>query len=240
LPQSSGASVEGAPLSAEAEAAFQELRTRLQAPAMRARVHGEGTEVTFAAVQPLTLVLGRRAERLARPELDFLLARALEQARAGTLAVARLSVGDLRGLLRGVIRAVSLQSGESDGEQDPEGERASAWAARLSAPEVARLMPEGKEGADLLLEAGEALARPPDLEGYVRGCRFTADRIGLLACGSPLVALRSLAAALKAPEPAVGQGLSIQRQEQVRSSAALRELVAFMLSEEYAASIAPA
>jgi len=41
------------------------------------------------------------------------------------------------------------------------------------------------------LAHGEALARPPDLEGYVRGCRFTADRVGLLCCGSPLLALQA-------------------------------------------------
>ena len=79
------------------------------------------------------------------------------------------------------------------------------------------------------------LSRPPDLEGYVRGCRHTADRVGLLCCGSPLVALRALTGQFKreGTSPA-DEGT---RQERVRSSTALREMVAFMLSDEYASLV---
>ncbi|MGA7741639.1 MAG: tetratricopeptide repeat protein [Polyangia bacterium] len=238
MPHAGGAPVEGAPLQPKAESVFRELRDQLGAPVPRAVVRGAGAEVTFAVTQPLTVVVGERAESLDVAELCFLVGRALEQARAGTLAVARLSVGDLRALLRGVIRAVSL--GASDGEaggKDSENDRAGHWAALLSQPPTDRLMPTGKVRADLLVEAGEALARPPDLEGYVRGCRYTADRVGLLCCGSPLVALRALAGQFKhdGTSPAeVGRG---ERQERVRSSTAMRENIAFMLSDEYASLV---
>jgi len=236
VPRAGGAPVEGTPLQPKAEGVFRELRDQLGAPVSRAVVRGAGADVTFAATQPLTVVMGQRAEELDDGELRFFVGRALEQARAGTLAVARLSVDNLRGLLRGVIRVVSM--GGSDGEvsePDSESERAATWAALLSQPQIARLMPTGKVRADLLVDAGEALSRPPDLEGYVRGCRHTADRVGLLCCGSPLVALRALTGQFKreGTSPA-DEGT---RQERVRSSTALRELVAFMLSDDYAALV---
>ena len=236
VPHAGGAPVDGAPLEAKAEAVFQELRDQLGAPVPRAVVRGEGAEVTFAATQPLTVIMGARVESLDVAELRFLVGRALEQARAGTLAVARLSIDSLRGLLRGVIRAVSLSASDAEaGEQDSESVRAADWASLLSQPQIARLMPGGKARADLLVDAGEALTRPPDLEGYVRGCRYTADRVGLLCCGSPLVALRALAGQLKHDgTPPAEKGA---RQERVRSSTALREIIAFMLSDEYASLV---
>jgi tetratricopeptide (TPR) repeat protein len=236
VPHVGGGPVEGAPLGPKAETVFQELRDRLGAPVLRAVVRGAGVDVTFAASRPLMVLVGQRAEDLEVSELRFFIGRALEQARAGTLAVARLSVETLRGLLRGVIRAVSL--GATDGEtsgQDSEDDRASTWASLLTQAAIARFMPTGKVRADLLVDAGEALSRPPDLEGYVRGCRYTADRVGLLCCGSPLVALRVLAGQFKQDAgSSVDEGA---RQERVRSSTAMREMVAFMLSEEYASLV---
>jgi hypothetical protein len=182
--------------------------------------------------------MGQRAEGLEGAELRFLVGRALDQARAGTLAVARLSVATLRGLLRGVIRAVSLGSSDGEGaEQDSESDRASNWASVLSQPQIARLLPTGKVRADLLVDAGEALTRPPDLEGYVRGCRYTADRVGLLCCGSPLVALRALAGQFKHEGNSPAEEGARERRERVRSSTAMRELIAFMLSDEYASLV---
>ena len=233
-----GAPAEGAPLEPKAEAVFRELRDQLGAPVSRAVVRGAGADVTFATTQPLTVVMGQRAEGLEGAELRFLVGRALDQARAGTLAVARLSVATLRGLLRGVIRAVSLGSSDGEGaEQDSESDRASNWASVLSQPQIARLLPTGKVRADLLVDAGEALTRPPDLEGYVRGCRYTADRVGLLCCGSPLVALRALAGQFKHEGNSPAEEGARERRERVRSSTAMRELIAFMLSDEYASLV---
>ncbi len=232
VPQSALEPSRGEAPSAKAIEIFDELRSQLQAPVMGLMVHGDGAEITFATAQPLSVVVGRRAQTLAVAELRFLLARAFEQARAGTLAVVRMSPGDLRSLLRGIIRAVSVHPSDRL-DQDEEGVAAAGWAERLAA--VTRLMPMGKESADVLVDAGDTLSRPPDLDGYLRGCRFTADRVGLLVCGSPIVALRALSGAFKASRPSQPENLASQRQEQVRSSSALRELISFMLSEEYAA-----
>lgn len=225
---------EGEPPSAKAVEIFDSLRAEMQAPPMRLTTTGDGADVSFAPAQPLTIVMGRRAQELATAEVRFLLARAFEQARAGTLTVVRMLPGDLRSLLRGIIRTVSVHPSDRL-DQDEEGMRAAGWADRLAAPGVARLLPTGKDSADVLVEAGDALSLLPDLDGYLRGCRFTADRVGLLACGSPLVALRALSGAFKTPRPSQPDDLATQRQEQVRSSSALRELISFMLSDEYAA-----
>ena len=236
MPHTGGTPVEGTPLQPKSEAVFRELRDQLGAPVTRAVVRGTGADVTFAATQPLTVVMGQRTEELDVAELRFFVGRALEQARAGTLAVARLSVDNLRGLLRGVIRVVSLGSPDGEvNEPDSENDRAANWASVLSQPPIGRLMPAGKVRADLLVDAGEALSRPPDLEGYVRGCRHTADRVGLLCCGRPLVALRALAGQFKREGTSPAEEGT--RQERVRSSTALREMVAFMLSDEYASLV---
>jgi hypothetical protein len=59
----------------------------------------------------------------------------IEQARAGTIAVARLSLGNLRGLLRGVIRVVSLGAPLGKiSEQDMENEIAAQWAMGVVRP----------------------------------------------------------------------------------------------------------
>jgi hypothetical protein len=61
--------------------------------------------------------------------------------------------------------------------------------------------------------------------------------MGLLACGRPLAALRILAGLLK-DGGASGEAATVaHRQEQLRASQAMRELVNFMVSEEYGALI---
>jgi hypothetical protein len=71
VPQAGGGPIEGAPLGAKAEAVFQELRDQLGAPVPRAVVRGAGADVTFAATQPLTVIMGARAEDLDVAELRF-------------------------------------------------------------------------------------------------------------------------------------------------------------------------
>ena len=63
---------------------------------------------------------------------------------------------------------------------------------------------------------------------------FTANRIGLLLCGRPLTALRALAGLLKDGGTGEEAPSTAQKREQMRASSAMRELVAFMLTDEYA------
>jgi hypothetical protein len=218
-------------LAVENAALCEELRTRMKAPKLPIVAQGDGVEVSFAPSQPLCITIGRRAESLSAPELRFFVARVLEQARAGTLTVVRSSAFNLRGMLQ----AVSWVAQASEGNPDTAApDVAKAWIDRLEAPEIRSLLPVAEGARQLRMDAEEALANLPELDGYIRGCRFTADRVGLLASGRPIVALRALAGILKVDgNSAQADGTLARRQEQMRASPALRELVAFMLSNEY-------
>jgi hypothetical protein len=194
-------------------------------------------DVTFTATQPLSILIGRKAEALAAPDLRFFVARALEQARAGTLAVLRMSPANLRGMLRAVLRVAGAPGTPFEIAEEVADEATALWLMRLRKPDIAALIPTGEHKDDLIADASHALANPPDLDDYIRGCRYTADRVGLLLCGHPLVALRALAGMLKDGSVAEETATVAQRQEQMRGSQAMRELVAFMVSEEYGALV---
>jgi hypothetical protein len=227
-----------APLSPEIVAICDDLRARLAAPPIPIVAQGHGMDVTFSATQPLSILIGRRAENLPAPELRFFVARALEQARAGTLAVLRISTDNLRGMLRAVLRIADAPATPFEIAEEATDEAMALWLKRLRQPIIAALIPVETFKDELIANATLALANPPEIDDYIRGCRYTADRVGLLACGQPLAALRALSGSLKDDEAAAeGVGAAAQKQEQLRSSAALRELVAFMLSEEYGALV---
>jgi tetratricopeptide (TPR) repeat protein len=228
-----------APLLPETAALCEELRGQLGAPPVPIVAQGHGMDVTFTATQPLSILIGRRAEALAAPDLRFFVARALEQARAGTLAVLRMSPDNLLGMLRAVLRVAGAPGTPFEIAEEAADEATALWLTRLRKPEIAALIPIGEHKDDLIADASHALANPPDLDDYIRGCRYTADRVGLLLSGHPLAALRALAGLLKNGSAAEGSATVLQRQEQMRASQAMRELVAFMVSEEYGALVEP-
>jgi hypothetical protein len=216
------------------------LRRDLSAPQIPFVPHGDGIDVTLSATQPLRILIGRRAEALEPDELRFFVARALEQARAGTLALLRMSQSNLQGMLQAVLRVAGARPAV-DAPFDVAGEAADAgtalWLERLRRPETAALIPLDGRRDELVDHAREALAQPPEIESYIRGCRYTADRIGLLASGKPLAVLRALAGSVKDAGVAIDAASVVERQELMRKSQALRELVAFMLSEDYSALV---
>ena len=226
-----------APLLPETVALCEELRGQIGGPAVPIVAQGHGMDVTFTATQPLSILIGRKAEALAAPDLRFFVARALEQARAGTLAVLRMSPANLRGMLRAVLRVAGAPGTPFEIAEEVADEATALWLMRLRKPDIAALIPTGEHKDDLIADASHALANPPDLDDYIRGCRYTADRVGLLLCGHPLVALRALAGMLKDGSVAEETATVAQRQEQMRGSQAMRELVAFMVSEEYGALV---
>jgi tetratricopeptide (TPR) repeat protein len=226
-----------APLLPETVALCEWLRTRLGAPPVPIVAQGHGVDVTFTATQPLSILIGRRAESLAAADLRFFVARALEQARAGTLAVLRMSPDNLRGMLRAVLRVAGAPGTPFEIAEEATDDATSLWLTRLRQPEIAALIPTEAHMDDLIADASHALADPPDLDDYIRGCRYTADRVGLLVCGRPLSGLRALAGLLKDGSGGVETATVEHRQEQVRASQAMRELVAFMVSEEYGALV---
>lgn len=226
-----------APLLPETVALCEELRRQLGAPPIPIVAQGHGMDVTFTATQPLSILIGRRAEALAADDLRFFVARALEQARAGTLAVLRMSPENLRGMLRAVLRVAGAPGTPFEIAEEAADEATALWLTRLREPEILALIPVDEHKDALIADASHALANPPDLDDYIRGCRYTADRVGLLLCGRPLAALRALAGLLKDGSAALETATVAQRQEQLRASQAMRELVAFMVSEEYGALV---
>jgi len=224
------------PLAAQTLALCEALRVPMDAPAIPLVAQGHGSDVTFSASQPLCILIGRRAESLPPADLRFLVARAFEQARAGTLAVLRMSADNLRGMLRAVLRVAGSPGTPFELAEEAADEPTALWLSRLRKPEIGALIPLATVRSELLADAAAALVSPPEIESYIRGCRYTADRVGLLLCGRPLSALRAVAGLLKEPSP--GEEATVaQKREQLRTSAALRELVAFLLSEEYVALV---
>jgi tetratricopeptide (TPR) repeat protein len=224
-----------APFAPATVAICEDLRSQLGAPAIPVVAQGHGADVTFTATQPMSLLIGRRAESLPAGELRFFVARAFEQARAGTMAALRMSPDNLRGMLRAVLRIAGAPATPFEIAEEAADEATSLWLRRLRNPGIASLLPIAQHRDELIAEAGRGLTDPPDLDDYIRGCRYTADRIGLLACRHPQAALRALCGSHK--ESDVATSTVAQRQEQLRSSQALRELVGFMLSDEYAALV---
>ena len=225
-----------APLLTETILICEMLRSQLGAPPVPIVAQGHGMDVTFTATQPLSILIGRRAESLAAADLRFFVARALEQARAGTLAVLRMSPDNLRGMLRAVLRVAGAPGTPFEIAEEAADEATALWLTRLRKPEIAALIPIVEHKDELIADASHALANPPDLDDYIRGCRYTADRVGLLLCGRPLAALRALSGQLK--DGASEETATVaHRQEQLRASQAMRELVAFMVSEEYGALV---
>jgi tetratricopeptide (TPR) repeat protein len=223
-----------APLTADHAARCDELRLRMKAPNVPIGVQGEGMDVTLAPTPPLSIILGRKAESLSSAELAFYVARALEQVRGGTLAVVRASAFQLHCLVQAL--AYVTRETELPSEEAPEA-AVQVWITRLAAPDVRAVLPVGEDRQRLQTDAALVLADLPDLESYLRGCRFTADRVGLLACGQPLVALRALAGVLKADyEGPPSTGFAHRPKEMLLALPALRELVAFLLSDDYAES----
>ena len=208
--------VAGMGLEAASLASLEEIRGRLGAPAFRAVLQTEVPDIAVVGTHPVTIALGPKAAELPPGELAFLGGRALEDARSGTFIATALSGPALVELLRAVAGFLARRSGG--------GELDRSVAAWLTVPEHAALL--GDEGrSQLVADLDELLASAGEVEGrlteYLRGCRFSADRVGLVACGSPVAALRALAA--------------VGGTESDEGAAALGELVGFLLSPEYRA-----
>lgn len=228
-------------LQPETIAICEKLQWDLSAPNIPFVSHGDGVDVTLSATQPLRILIGRRAEFFAPEDLRFFVARALEQARAGTLALLRMSQENLQGMLQAVLRVAGAPGAPFDLASEAADASTALWIERLRRPEIVALIPFDRIKDDLIENAAQALSSPPEIEAYIRGCRYTADRIGLLASGKPLAVLRALSGSVKdAGGGTLDAASVVQRQELMRGSQALRELVAFMLSEEYSALVAAA
>ena len=151
--------------------------------------------------------------------LDLLAARALEDARAGLAAVRALGAETGNEALAGAQAALLGAT--------PEGEHAQT-AARLVSEAAGRL-PTGEARGRLIADLREVLSKPPEWESLASAAPHTANRVGLLACGSPAAALAALAREDALPAGAAVDDDAGARRGFLRTSP-VRELVRFMLS----------
>jgi tetratricopeptide (TPR) repeat protein len=178
--------------------------------------------VVATGTKPTQLRVTSAAVALPDAAWTFLAARALEEARSGLAGLRRLGPAERTEALAGAQAALL---GET-----PDGERARA-AARL-VNDAVETLPPGPARERLVRDLRQVLSAPPDWEAFARAEAHTADRIGLLACGDPAVALAALAREDAALSKADAKKEAAARRDFLRTSA-VRELVRFMLSPAY-------
>jgi thioredoxin-like negative regulator of GroEL len=194
-------------------------------------------KVVASGAKPTQVRVTSAAAALPEGPWTFLAARALEEARSGLAGLRRLSPADRTEALGGAQAALL---GETPG-----GERARVAAGLVN--DAAETLPPGPARERLVSDLRQVLSSPPDWEAFARAAAHTANRVGLLACGDPSVALdalaredASLAAALKASTKgakASGPKDAEARRAFLRSEP-VRELVKFMFSPAYASAVA--
>lgn len=213
------------PLDGDLAAMVSDLSHRLAAPPVMAVVDPEGEEVQVLATGPLTVAVGARVRDLARAEMVFMVARALEDARSGTFLVKALPTDGVVDMLRGAMRVLAPAAAPDSAVATAKlGDVGRLVAAHLGDPAMSALLPTGDERGALRDALAQTLAQPSEIDDYRLGARLTADRLGALVCGSPVAALRVVSGA---------PVLSLSREESLRSSPVLRDLIAFMFSNEY-------
>jgi len=231
-------------------AILESLAARLASPAFQAVTRPGGAEITIEATRPATLSIGSRALTVPQSELVFLVARAIDEVRAGTALVARLSQDELAALLAGATASLSATAAPAD-------RLARAAVTWLAGPEQAAEMPHGPARMAVMDHLAAAKTAGPPIGSYLAGCRHTANRVGLLTCMSPLAAVRALArlegwrddetaggepgrhdlpAPTAAPDRLRDDTIGA-RQRFLRDSAALRELVRYIVSPAYNAAL---
>ncbi len=214
-----------------AAARAEELRRlgdRLGAPDVVAVVEKSdvpGVKVVASGARPTQLRVTSAAAALPDAAWTFLAARALEEARSGLVGLRRL---DASARMEALAGAQAALLGET-----PDGDSARA-AARLVTDAVETL-PPGAARERLVGDLRQVLSAPPDWEELARAAAHTANRVGLLACGDPAVALAALAR--EEAQPAKGAAADAEARRAFLRSNAASELVKFMLSPGYANAV---
>ncbi|HVZ73830.1 MAG TPA: hypothetical protein VHJ20_15730, partial [Polyangia bacterium] len=206
--------------------ALARLVERLAAPAVSATiVAGDVARVTVAPASspPLPLTFTSAAAALADGPWTFLVARALEDARGGWLALRGLDARARTELLTGAQAGLL---GET-----PDGERARAAAKKIA--DAGETFAAGDVRTRLIADLADALSKPLDWDAAERAAAHTANRVGLLACGSVADALAALARedALLAK---AGADAPLDARRSFLRTNVVRELVRFAFSPAFA------
>jgi tetratricopeptide (TPR) repeat protein len=171
---------------------------------------------------PLPLVATKTAVALPDADWTFLAARALEDARGGVAVLRPLSGNDRTAILAGA------QAGLLGVTDEIEGLGKEASRRVTQEPSLAA----GERRERLLADLKQILSKPPEWEVFAAAAAHTANRIGLLACGSPAVAL----AALEREDGLAKKKGGVDEAEARRAflrGAPVRELARYMFSPAY-------
>jgi hypothetical protein len=205
--------------------ALRLLGNVLGAPAFGITIDAKETEqpaITVLATRPPALRISAAAADLPERTWEFMAGRALEELRSGLAGLRGAAQAEVAATLAGARAALTNAT--------PQGERAQAVARWLGDADPAASLPGGPERKRLVDDL-EAVAKTFDWDAFLEAAQDTANRVGLLACGSPTDALGVLAREdllLAQSDP----GRADARRGFVRTGA-VRELVRFMLSPEY-------
>jgi tetratricopeptide (TPR) repeat protein len=194
------------------------------------RAGDERRRLRVIPTQPAGLMIAAAAAALTDKGWAFVAGRALETLRSG-LRTSGLAGGQgLARLLEGA-RAVLAES-EID---EPQARAVAEW---LRTPGSALLLGSPETRASVRAHVETALEALPDWPAFVRGAQHTRNRIGLLACTSPLDALNVLKIEERAVPGRADTDTPEGRQAFLRTAVA-NELIGFMLSPAYEAAFVP-
>ncbi|MEA2700659.1 MAG: hypothetical protein QOI66_4930 [Myxococcales bacterium] len=231
-------------------AGLRRLGHLLHAPPFAVAVQPAGvlgqSPLVVAPTRPAMLLVSTEGAELPEREWGFAAARALEELRSGLASLSGLTAGELIAFLQGV--AAALAGTPLPAEAAPKAQAAVHW---LTESDAVTELPVGEARARLAADVGAVLTDGVNWPAFVAGGVHTANRVGLLVCGSPLDALRRLAHADSVLAAAAsdggdggdgGDGDEKERREARRGflrTSAIRELVRYLLSDEYAGSLTP-
>ncbi|HXI57373.1 MAG TPA: hypothetical protein VNO55_15005, partial [Polyangia bacterium] len=224
-------------------AGLRRLGHLLHAPPFAVAVQPAGvpgqSAVIVAPTRPAVLLVSTEGAELPEREWGFAAARALEELRSGLASLSRLAAEELMAFLQGVAAALAgtpLPAGAA-----PRAQAALQW---LTESDAVTELPVGDARTRLAADVGAVLTDGVNWPAFVAGGVHTANRVGLLVCGSPLDALKLLArgdSVLAAASD--GGGDEKERREARRGflrTSTVRQLVRYLLSDEYAGALTPA
>lgn len=180
--------------------------------------------------QPAGLLIAAAAAALTDKGWAFVAGRALETLRSGLRTAGLAGAQGLARLLEGARAA--LAESEID---EPQAHAVAEWLRR---PEGALLLGSPENRATIRAHVETALEALPDWQAFARGAQHTRNRIGLLACTSPVDALNVLKIEERAVPGRADTDTPEGRQAFLRTAVA-NELIGFMLSPAYEAAFAP-
>lgn len=186
-------------------------------------------DVTVRATRPATITIAATILEVSDEELTFSVAHAVDRLRGGLALIEAATFGkaeDVAALLEGASAALA-------GRAPPESPLAVAAATELASPDRAAALVGQASRAVVAsdLEGGKALLC--DWTSFREAAELAADRFAIVACRSPVAALRALYRQHIANAPGATVPPGREHRIEFLRTARMRALLAFMTSAAY-------